>query len=97
MDGLGSIIIPKGFPTDVNIVIAGLVNILIGVAGVIFFAILLIGGFRYLTAGGDEKAAAEARKTLTNAFIGLIIIVASFLIAQLLFAVFGLDTLINIT
>ena len=96
MEGLGSVTIPQGFPDNVNEVIAGSVSILIGVAGLVFFAILIIGGFRYLTAGGDEKAAAEARKTLSNGFIGLIIIVASFLISQLLFAVFGLDTFIGV-
>ncbi len=93
---LGTITIPDGFPKDINAIIAAAVPILIGIAGLVFFMMLILGGFRYLTAGGDEKAAQEARKSLTNAFIGLIVIVASFLITQLLFAVFGLNNLITI-
>lgn len=93
---LGVIPIPDGFPTEPNQIIASAVTVLIGIAGLIFFIVLLIGGIRYLTAGGDEKATMQARQTLTNAFIGLVIVVASFLIAQILFAVFGIDALVNV-
>lgn len=62
----------------------------LGAAGLIFFAMLIFGGFRYMTAGGDEKAAADAQKTLTRAIIGLVIVVAAVLITQLLIAVFSL-------
>lgn len=93
---IGTITLPAGFPSDINSIIASAVSLVIAAAGVIFFAVLIIGGLRYLTAGGDEKAAQEARKTLTNAAVGLVIIVASFLISQLLFAVFGLSPLVNV-
>jgi len=93
---IGHIKPPSGFPIDPNTIISGLISLIIGFAGLVFFAMLVIGGFRYLTAGGDEKAAQEARKTLTNAGVGLIIIVAAFLIAQLLFQVFGLESLVKI-
>lgn len=93
---LGLIPVPAGFPTEPNQIIASAVTVIIGIAGLIFFIMLLFGGLRYLTAGGDEKSTMAARQTLTNAFIGLIIVVASFLIAQILFAVFGLDALVNV-
>lgn len=93
---IGKITPPAGFPLEANRIIATAVNLVLAVAGVVFFFMLIIGGFRYLTAGGDEKVAQEARKTLTNAMIGLIIIVASFLVAQLLFRIFGLNSLIRI-
>ena len=67
------------------------VMIAIGIAGLIFFFMLILGGLKYLNSGGDEKAVASARSTLTSAFIGLVIIVAAFLISQLLFTVFGLQ------
>ncbi|MEX0617221.1 MAG: pilin [Candidatus Woykebacteria bacterium] len=87
---------PAGFPLDLNTIIKSSVALALAIAGLIFFVMLVVGGFRYLTAGGDEKAAQEARKALTNAAVGLVIIVASFLIAQLLFAVFGLSPLVNV-
>jgi hypothetical protein len=50
---------------------------------------------RYITAGGDEKAASAARSTLTQAFIGLIIVVSAFLISQLIFDLFGLSSIVD--
>lgn len=94
---LGTIDLLPNLPTNFNDIIRGAVVLALAIAGLIFFAMLLVGGFRYLTAGGDEKAAQEARKTLTNAGIGLVIIVASFLVAELLFRVFGLYGLILFT
>ena len=82
-------------PTDIGAIIASLVQLALGAAGLLFFVMLLIGGLRYLTAGGDEKAAAAARGTLTSAFIGLVIIIAAFLIAQLLFTIFGLQGIVQ--
>ena len=87
---------PIAAPT-LNEVITGLVYLALAVAGLLFFATLLLGGIRYLTAGGDEKATQEARRTLTNGVIGLIIVVASFLVSELLFRVFGLHGLIIFT
>jgi hypothetical protein len=93
---LGIIPVPAGFPTEPNAIIASAVNVLFALAGLVFFAMLLIGGLRYLTAGGDEKAVMAARQSLTNAFIGLVIVVAAFLVAQILFSVFGFGLLVNV-
>lgn len=49
-------------------------------AGLIFLFMFISGGFKYLTSGGDEKAVAAAGSTLTSAIIGLIGIIASWLI-----------------
>lgn len=77
-------------PTDLNVIIAGLVQLVIAAAGLLFFGMLIIGGFKYLNAGGDEKAVASARQTITQAFIGLIIIVSAFVIAELIFNIFNI-------
>ena len=39
---------------------------------------LIIGAFRYLTSSGNEEAAEAAKKMMTNAVVGLIIIIMSF-------------------
>lgn len=61
------------------------------VAGLVTFAYLLMGGFRYLTAGGDVKATEAAMKIITNAVIGLAIIMAAYGISRILATVFGID------
>ena len=95
--GIGKIKIEELFlPEDINEVIGRLVQLAFAVAGIAFFFMLVLGGIRYITAGGDEKAAASARNTLTQAVIGLIIVVAAFLVTQLLFSLFGIESFINI-
>ena len=50
-----------------------------------------------MLAGGDEKAAESARRSLTTGFIGLMIVVAAFFIAGLIGRILGVDILnINI-
>lgn len=80
---------PSG-QAGLNIILGRVVNIVAAVAGLIFLAMLLVAGFRWLTAGGDQKALSSARGMLFSAFIGMILVVASFIIAQIIFKVFGL-------
>jgi len=73
---------------DLNTLIANGTLLAIALGGLVFFAMLILGGLKYISSAGDEKAAASARATLTNAFFGLVIMVAAFLIAGLLFSIF---------
>jgi hypothetical protein len=56
------------------------VGVALGFAGIALFIMLLVGGFKYLTAGEDPKAVEEARKTLTYAIGGIILVAAAYLI-----------------
>lgn len=47
---------------------------LIGYASVVF---LVIGGFKYMTSTGDSSKMTDAKNTVTNAIIGLVIALAS--------------------
>ena len=53
---------------------------IVPIAGLAFFAMFLAGGFKYITSGGDPKKAAAATHTLTMAFIGIIGVIVSWLI-----------------
>lgn len=59
------------------------------IAGLIALAYLLYGGFAYITAGGDEEKAGSGRKAITNAIIGIIIIIAAFAILRFVVARVG--------
>lgn len=80
-----------GVPNNINDIVAGLVQLLIAVAGIVFFFMLLLGGLKYLGSGGDEKAAASARATLTQAFIGLVIVAGSIVVTGLIFSIFKIQ------
>lgn len=80
---IGGQSIQIAFPT-LGSLVTSVVNFILGAAGVIFFFMLLWGGIRYMLARGDDKLIAEARQTLTNATIGLLIIISSFVIIKLI-------------
>lgn len=71
--------------------IKNIVNSIFLIAGLGTFAFLIIGGIRYLTAGGDTKATEEAVKIITNAVIGLTIVMAAYGAARIVAAVFGIN------
>ena len=73
--------------------ISNLISAATLIAGLGFVAYLIMGAFRYLTSGGDEKAVGEARKTIFHALMGLVIIVLTLAITAVIQAVMGLDIL----
>jgi hypothetical protein len=63
-----------GGPTlhDIIVRIINIVSSLVAVASVIM---IMVGGFRYVTSGGDSARVGTAKSTITNALIGLVIAV----------------------
>ena len=62
--------------------ITSVINVALGLLGVIAVVIILIGGFKWMTAGGNEDKVAEARKLIFAGIIGLAIILAAWAIAK---------------
>ncbi|WKZ25367.1 MAG: hypothetical protein QY322_03165 [bacterium] len=65
-------------------VFENVVAALLALGGIVLFLMLLSGGFKYLTSGGDPKAVEGARNTLTYAIGGLILLAGSFLILKII-------------
>ena len=61
-----------GSPTVDN-VLATAINILSAIAGIAAVVMIMIGGLKYITAGGEPKAAAAAKTGISHALIGLLI------------------------
>jgi hypothetical protein len=73
-----------------GIISAGLTLVLV-VAAIIFFFMLVIGGIRWMTSGGDKAQTEAARGQVTAALVGLVIVFAAWAIAALLGTFFGID------
>lgn len=69
-------------PQDIRMIVAKIVNIVLGFLGAIFLALTVFAGFKYMTSGGNEEKAKEAVSLLRNAIIGLVIILAAWLITR---------------
>ena len=69
-----------------------LINVLLGLLGIIFLVLVIYAGFLWMTAGGDEKAVAKAKSIMITAVIGLVILLSAYAISS-----FVLDQLISAT
>lgn len=67
--------------SDLRTTIARLINVALSLLGVIAVVIILAGGFKWMTAGGNDDKVAEARKMIFSGIIGLAIILSSWAIA----------------
>lgn len=70
--------------TNLMDLIVGIIYLLLFFAGTIAVLFVVIGGFWYLTSGGNEETAEKGRKTVTNAIIGIIIVVMSYAIIRVI-------------
>ena len=62
-------------------------------AGIISFILLIFGGFQVIVAAGDTKKTEKGRAAITGAVIGLLLVVGSFWIVQIIGIVTGVDIL----
>lgn len=65
---------------DLEVVFYNVVSVIMAVAGIVFFLMLVMGGFKFMTAGGDPKNVESAKGTLTSAILGLVLVALSYLI-----------------
>ena len=59
-----------------------LVKLLMTFLGIIAVVIILLGGFKWMTAAGNDDKVAEAKKLIAAGIIGLVIILSAFLIVN---------------
>lgn len=63
------------------------------VGAIMFLVYFLLGGINWITAGGDQGKVETAKKYMTGAAIGLIVIAFSYSIAFIVSTVTGIDIL----
>lgn len=73
------------------------ISVIIGVltvsAGLWFIFQFFLGALGWLSAGGDKTAIENARKKITNAVIGLVIVIAAIFLIDLIGTILGLNIL----
>lgn len=70
--------------TDVNSLIRTVIGWLLGIAFGIAVLFLIIGGFWYITSAGNEETAEKGKSTAVNAIIGIVIIILSYVIVNVI-------------
>jgi len=68
----------KNLPT----VIGGIVKVVISLLGLVAAIIIILGGFQWMTSGGNEEKIAGAKKLMINGLIGMVLVVLAYAIAS---------------
>jgi len=69
---------------DLNQIVAWFYYFIVSIAGIAAFFMLVWGGFEWLTSAGSPARIAEAKDRISSAVLGLLLILASFLILQVI-------------
>lgn len=64
-------------------------------AGVVAVFLIIYSGIKFITSGGDPKQVEGARHTMTYAIIGLVVILLSFFIINLIANITGATCILN--
>ncbi|OIO18944.1 MAG: hypothetical protein COY69_02040 [Candidatus Magasanikbacteria bacterium CG_4_10_14_0_8_um_filter_32_14] len=103
LDPLGVNIIEDGDTTggqialgtsDLRVTAVKVINIALSLLGIIAVVVVLIGGFKWMTSGGDDTKVGDARKWIFSGIIGLAIILSAWAIAK--FAINNLGSATNV-
>lgn len=75
-------------PLTIAQVIGLIINAFLGLIGVVYLIIIIYSGFQWMTAGGNEETVTKAKKRLTNATIGIVLVFTAFIITN--FVIFNI-------
>jgi hypothetical protein len=76
-----------------SILLSGLITVVLIAGIVIFLFIFIFGAIKWTTAGGDKVTIQVAREKITQALIGIAILLAIFVIVNLVGYFFGIESL----
>ena len=69
---------------DLEGVFSNVVSAILPLAGIVLFILLIIGGFNFISSGGDPKKTEVAQKTISTAIMGFILVASAYLILVLI-------------
>ncbi len=67
-------------PTSLPVTIGKIVGSVLAFVGVLFLILMIYGGFTWMMARGNEQEVEKAKEIITNAVIGLIVVLAAYAI-----------------
>lgn len=76
---------------SLGLIVTRIMNYVYPLAGLGLLIYLIFGGVQMLTSAGDPKAAESAKKKITGALIGFVIIFVSFWLTRIVSSILGLS------
>ncbi len=75
--------------TSFTSILGAVISLILSVLGVIFIVLIVYGGILWMTAAGNDERAKKAGDILKQSAIGLIIVVAAYILTYFLIKFFG--------
>jgi len=72
--------------TDLSAKLGSIINYFFGIMGVIFLVVILVGGYSWMTAGGNEEKVGKAKKWIFNGINGMIVIFMAYSLVYVMLA-----------
>lgn len=67
---------------DLQPIIENVIKVSVQLAGIVLFIFLVIGGFQFLTSGGNSNTLEQAKKTITSALAGIALLAGAWLVLR---------------
>ena len=77
-----------GTATNVEDAIYTIVNTFLTLVGIFAAIFIIVAGVKYITSGGDEEAARTAKRQITYALIGLVVVILSAVLVNIIISPF---------
>lgn len=72
--------------------ITTIINMLLYIIGAVSVIMIIYGGFKYVTSGGDSSGVTSAKNTILYAIIGLIVAVLAYIVVNFVLKQLGVTT-----
>ena len=72
-----------------------IIQYILGFLGIIFLILIIIGGYQWMTAGGNEETIGKAKKRIINATMGLAIVLMAYAISYFIIYFLTENTISN--
>jgi hypothetical protein len=76
-----------GFSSNASVggIIAAIIRAILSLLAAIFLVLMILSGFKWMTAAGNEEQVKKAQETIKSALIGLVIVLAAYAITYYVF------------
>jgi len=73
---------------NIESIISNIIKIILSFTGAVFLMLVLIGGYQWMVAGGNEEKLGQAKQRIINSIIGIIIVLSAYLFTHFITTVF---------
>ena len=84
-DQLGQAFDETGTPTDVRTITGNIIKVFLAFLAIIFTVLIIVAGYKWMTAGGNETRLADAKAQIRTGIIGFIIILCAYAITEFVY------------